>query len=164
MDHSVSLEGFSYKIQFHDIHPTLFFRISHLRLIFQVCVRYHIKHSFFNVFQQGARRGENSGLKMLTFIFILKFWCSGRQYGACGFCPDDTGRGGQQITPQQSSGCVLGTVPRGSAHYSINIIHVLRGIKLHLLRCVTLYPVRCGQTCHISGLSENGAKFIAFLL
>lgn len=81
-----------------------------------------------------------------------------------GFCPDNIERGEQQITPQQSSGHVLGSVPSGSAHYSINIFHVLRGIKLHLLRCVTLCPVRCSQTCHISGLSENGAKFIAFLL
>lgn len=68
----------------------------------------------------------------------------------------------EQIT-QFSSPVSLGTVPSISTQCSINIFHVLGGIKLHLMRCMALIsPVRCGQTCHISGLSENSAKFIAF--
>lgn len=68
----------------------------------------------------------------------------------------------EQIT-QFTSVVSLGTVPSISAQCSINIFHVLGGIKFYPMGCMVLIsPVRCGQTCHVSGLSENSAKFIAF--
>lgn len=149
-------------LTYDNMNPTLFHRILQYQYIFKPWVLIVI---FCRFFSKGSAEQESTGLKIFSFIFILKLWCSMRQENSiiCWFgifLWEEWDR--EQIT-QFSSAVSLRPVPNISTQCSINIFHVLGGTKLHLMQCMALIStVRCGQTCHISGLSENSAKFIAF--